>query len=274
MSFNPLTLEELEYFNEYGFVKQNGMLSESIIQKIEIKIKEFSRENHPGHTLESSTDQYRAFHGCHLYCEYIDLLTKIAPLVESAKCILNDNVYLHQLKINLKSAFTGESWPWHQDYIFWRKEDGLPKDDIVTVMIFLDDIDEFNAPLFLIPKSQRIGCIELNKSKTNKHGWESDVDSDLSYKVPNEIVEEQVKLNNIFSAKGKRGSVYWFHSNIVHGSSANISPYPRKILLLTYNSVRNSPKSDPDRLDRPDFLNGRDRNPLVPINYNLFLSEF
>jgi ectoine hydroxylase len=35
-------------------------------------------------------------------------------------------VYIYQFKINVKAAFGGDVWQWHQDYIFWRNEDGMP----------------------------------------------------------------------------------------------------------------------------------------------------
>ncbi len=38
---------------------------------------------------------------------------------------------------------------------------------------------------------------------------------------------------------GKPGGVLLFHGNLLHGSSGNITPYPRKIVYLTLNAVSN-----------------------------------
>ena len=38
---------------------------------------------------------------------------------------------------------------------------------------------------------------------------------------------------------GKAGGMLMFHGNLVHGSSGNITPYPRKIVYLTLNAVSN-----------------------------------
>src|SRR5213076_2650633 len=47
-------------------------------------------------------------------------------------------LYMHQFKINAKSAFTGDVWQWHQDYGTWKRDDGMPEPRAMNVAIFLD----------------------------------------------------------------------------------------------------------------------------------------
>lgn len=48
--------------------------------------------------------------------------------------------------------------------------------------------------------------------------------------------------------------------DIVNGSGSNISPFQRRILIISYNAVGNSPPLRSDA--RPDYLVARDTTPL------------
>jgi len=51
-----------------------------------------------------------------------------------------------------------------------------------------------------------------------------------------------------------------FHSNLVHGSSRNITPYPRRIVYLTLSAVSNAIRKP----TRPEFIAHRDFTPVAP----------
>jgi ectoine hydroxylase len=173
-------------------------------------------------------------------------------------------VYIHQLKVNLKQPFSGELWPWHQDFIYWRNEDKVPTNNIVSVMIFLDEIVEFNGPMYFIPGSHHAGCIDLQKKEGSPDGWEGDVSSSLTYQVGEQQITSLVEQGGLFSAKGNKGSAIWFDGNLVHASPPNISPLQRRIAILTYNALSNAPQ-DSKISRRPEFLNGLDRQPLLEV---------
>ena len=256
-----LAEKDLAAYHRDGFLVQSRLLCASAVDKLLDRISQFEQQSHPGHILEQHGKSYRAFHGCHLYDEDFDALIRRPEMLEPARQILNDDVYIHQLKVNLKQAFSGEMWPWHQDYIYWRNEDQVPTDAIVSVMIFLDDITEFNGPLFFIPGSHRVGCIDSQKSTEAPAGWEGNVSASLTYQVTQAQVQQLVEQGGLFSATGKKGTAVWFHGNLVHASQANISPHSRRLVILTYNAISNTPISS-GQLQRPDFLNGRDRQAL------------
>jgi len=67
----------------------------------------------------------------------------------------------------------------------------------------------------------------------------------------------------LVAPKGPAGSALFFHSNVVHASSNNISPYDRTVVIVTFNSVENVPvwREKP----RPDFIVSRDVAPIVPV---------
>lgn len=55
----------------------------------------------------------------------------------------------------------------------------------------------------------------------------------------------------------------FFHPNCVHGSANNISPFSRKIAIITYNSIDNIPIAVEN--PHPDFLVGRDYRAIKPL---------
>ena len=59
-------------------------------------------------------------------------------------------------------------------------------------------------------------------------------------------------------------SVLFFHPNLVHGSSNNISPFDRVITMITFNSMENSPGGSGN--PRPEFLVSRDPSLVVRLS--------
>jgi ectoine hydroxylase-related dioxygenase (phytanoyl-CoA dioxygenase family) len=260
-----LTPDQIAAYERDGFFVQYQALSQAAVENLLACTLNFQTHSHPGHVLEKDGKTYRAFHGCHLYDETYNELIRAPQFLTPAQQLLRDDVYIHQLKVNVKQAFSGEMWPWHQDYIYWRNEDNIPTANIVSVMIFLDDIDEFNGPLFFIPGSHSIGCVDAPKAEDAPEGWEGNVSASLTYQIDAPLVTRLVAKGGLFSATGKKGTAVWFHGNLVHASPPNISPNNRRIAILTYNAVSNTPIVQPDKL-RPEFLNGRDYRPLATLD--------
>lgn len=259
-----LSLLDIATFKELGYLSLANLFESNSIEYLNKALDKISSENHPGHVLEQHGKSYRALHGCHLYDQAFKELVHHHKLVNSAKQILGEDVYLHQLKINIKAAFSGEIWPWHQDYIFWRNEDNMPSADVLSVMVFLDDVTEFNGPLFFIPKSHHLGCIEVKASRESPDGWLGNVSANLKYQIDDELIKQQTDQHGMYLVKGAKGTAVWFHGNLIHGSPPNISPYTRRIAILTYNPTSNAP--DPSiHKKRPEFLNARNTSAISCI---------
>src|SRR4029077_7663490 len=78
--------------------------------------------------------------------------------VEPAVQLLGDDrLYVQQVKINTKAAFEGEIWQWHYDFAPHHREDGVPEPLALNLHVFLDDVSEFNGPLYFIPGSHKHG---------------------------------------------------------------------------------------------------------------------
>lgn len=253
-------------YHEYGFVEHPGVLTESEISELNQAVDYISQKDYPGHVWENHGNTLRALHGCHLYNEAFANLIRKKVLVSFAKDILQDDVYVHQLKVNTKRAHHGESWPWHQDFIFWHHHDDMPSDRVTNVMINLDEVNDENGPLNFIPKSHQWGCL-LDKTETfGSSGWEDNVSNDLTYQLKKSFIDDIREQFGVCKAIGPAGAAWWFSGNLCHASSANHSKYERKVLIVTYNAVCNAPDVSKRNFGtRPDFLCARDFTPIYPL---------
>jgi ectoine hydroxylase len=255
---NNITDGQLEEYRNYGFLLQSSVFSQKEIQLLKSAAEaEFSIAS-PRKTVEPSSGAVRAVHGGHLHNEQLSRLVRSPQLLPPARVLLGEDVYVYQFKINAKVAFKGEIWDWHQDYIFWRNEDGMPAPRAITVALFLDDVTEFNGPLIFVPGAHIADMIEVEASSD---GWENTLSTDLKYSLSPEVITNLVVKHGLIAPKGPAGSLLWFDCNIPHGSAPNMSPFDRNLILITYNAVGNAPVS---ASPRPEWLVERDPTPLLP----------
>ena len=270
-----LTQEQLRSYEEEGFVLIPDLFAQTEVDLLKAELPRIFSDDSPRRVVEKEGYATRSVYGSHLVNDLCDRLTRHPKLLEPAKQILDDDVYVYQFKINAKVAFQGDVWEWHQDYIFWREEDGMPTPRATSVAIFLDEVTEFNGPLFLIPGSHREGVIEVeaydgrsdgNGAYKNSPEWISNLTADLKYSIDTDKVSDLVERYGIAAPKGKAGYAIFFHGNVVHASTINISPFSRTVVIITYNSVTNIPLSVAQ--PRPDFLASRDYSPIKPLINN------
>ena len=264
---------QLEQYNRDGYVLMDGVLSPDEIRMLRMGVKYETKNAGDRVVFEKNSNVVRSIYGVHSSGCLFDEAARLDRIVDPVQKILKNDVYVYQSKVNLKGAFDGDVWDWHQDYIYWHKEDGMPAPKVLTVAIFLDEITEFNGPLMLIPGSHRHGVLNNRVLETHptgyedKPGWIANLTADLKYTIDRNVISELVQANGIVSAKGRAGSVLIFDGNIVHASPANISPLARTLLLYTYNRVDNAP--DVANLHRPEFLVSRDSRPIQILYGNV-----
>lgn len=261
-----LTPEQLEAYETQGYVLLPSAVSRAEVEALKAAIPALFAEDTPRRVVEAGTGCVRSVYGSHVTHDLCARLVRHPALVEPAMQIAGSPVYVYQFKINAKTAFGGDVWPWHQDYIFWRNEDGLPAPRITNVTLFLDEVTEFNGPMFLVPGSHRGGVIEPGGAAPDAGpdtpGWMNNLTANLKYSLSTETVAALCARHGLVSPKGPAGSVLLFHPNIVHGSPQNISPFARALAIVTYNSVHNLPAPTGPR--RPEFLVSRSYDPVVP----------
>lgn len=225
-----LTDDQLKQFHEEGWIFLPECFSEEEIAVLKAEAENIYAEDREEVWRETSGAPRTAF-AAHTYNEAFGILGRHPRLIEPLEQAWREPVYMHQFKINAKAKFTGDVWQWHQDYGTWARDDGMPEPKAMNISVFLDEVYPFNGPLMLIPRSHKHGVLAAGHdiSTTSYPLWTLEEDQ----------VEKLVEDGGLVVPTGKPGGVLMFHGNLVHGSSGNITPYPRKIVYLTLNACSN-----------------------------------
>ena len=266
-----LTDEQVRSFREVGYLVLDEVLPLEQAVGLRDALPSLFAEPRPSRILEKDGQTVRSIYAPHHHDERYAALTSHPSLVRAARALLGSDVYVYQVKVNAKSSFAGDVWEWHQDYIYWEREDGLPRPDVINFAVFLDDVTEFNGPITVVPTTHRLGTIDPHQPEwpatqdrrqpyLDKPEWIENLVAKLKYSVDNATLKELVDRCGLAAPKGKAGSVLVFHSKLIHGSAPNISPYERRIAMVTYSRADNVPPAPGSK--RPDFLCARDTAPI------------
>lgn len=255
----PLDAELLARYRRDGYLLlPPDFVSGDVLGTVASVLPEVLAEDSPARILERDGETVRSVYGLHRTQPDIAALTRRPELLGAVRQLLDDDVYVHQSKVNIKAPFAGDQWEWHQDYVYWLRGDGLHRPDLVNVAVFLDEVTEFNGPLTFVPGSHREGLLAGRDTAGMPLGyedapaWVSTLTAEEKFQVEPGVIEDLARANGLVSPKGPAGSVLMFHPNILHSSAANISPFRRAMLMFVYNAVGNRPH--PVAEPRPAFL--------------------
>lgn len=254
-----ITAEQIRRYHDQGFLMLDTVFTKDEIDSLHKELPVLLEDQGPRKVLESN-GEIRSYYGVHQVNDIYKKISQSQRIIGPIKQILESEVYIYQTKINFKKGLRGEWWEWHQDFPYWKIEDGMESPRVLSVMIYLDDVTEFNGPLMVIPGSHKQGMVAFD-DKNDGENEETWTGNNLKYTIDKSILEKGFKENNVFSATGKAGSVLIFHGNVFHGSNCNMSPLDRKTLIITYNSVENALCET--KVKRPEFLSERNVAPVV-----------
>jgi len=269
-----LTDDQIRTYSAQGFLLVERCFSEAELDRVRADLPTAFAEDSPRRVLERDGVTVRGVHGQHVDVESFGNLVRHPRLVEPVQQLLGGAVYIYQFKINVKASLTGEAWPWHQDFIFWEREDGMPRADLVTALVMLDDATEFNGPLLVLAGSHAEGRIAVDPAGDAAGGkprWVNNLTVDLKYALPHGRVRDLHERYPVASIKAPAGAVLFFHPNLVHGSSDNMSARDRRLALVTYSHADNQVRPVPD--PRPAFLSNRNPVPVEPADDAVLLDR-
>ncbi|NLR77740.1 phytanoyl-CoA dioxygenase family protein [Chitinophaga eiseniae] len=256
-------------FREDGYLMLESLFSEEEVSFILHQLPMLMASETP-HVVKEKNGQVRSVYGLHEINVVFEELFRVERLINIARSLLSSDVYIHQTKINIKQAFDGEWWEWHQDFPYWHLYDGMPVPRVLSVMIFLDEVTDFNGPLYVIPGTHELGMVDFEKKTTvgidGAPAYTSSLSANLEYTIERKVLSQWFRQRGIFAATGKPGTALVFHGNIFHASNCNLSPLDRRVLIITYNSIENTLTTV--EKERPTFLSNRDFTPLSPVPDN------
>lgn len=256
-----LDQEQIDRYHRDGFLVIESLFDPTETRLLGDAFESDCETEGPHRILEGDGSRVRALYASHERRPEFGALVRSPRLLGPSRQLLTDDMYVYQFKINSKSAFGGDKWAWHQDFVAWRIADNLPEPSLVNVGFFIDEVTEFNGPLIFIPGSHRDGLVREARNRTARSTQHLDPD-DIA--LSPDQMETLVGRYGMVSPKGPAGSVIFFHPEIVHGSAPNMSPFARRLLIVTYNDVTNQPR--PLGAPRPSYVVGRDTGALQIVD--------
>lgn len=261
----PLSAGELATFEHDGFLILDSFFSREESAAFAAELRRLSGQKgireRDGTILEPGSDEVRSIFEIHKLSGLFRRLAADARIQDRVRQIVGGDVYMHQSRINYKPGFKGKGFNWHSDFETWHAEDGMPQMRAVSCSILLTDNDEYNGPLMLIPGSHRIFIPCLGETPEDNYRLSL---KDQTVGVPDtEALSGLVDHGGLETFKGPAGSMLLFECNTLHGSNANMSPFPRSNVFFVYNSVDNGLQQPfAATRHRPSFLAEREVKPL------------
>ncbi|MEV0297419.1 ectoine hydroxylase [Nocardia sp. NPDC050710] len=252
---------ELAMFGTDGFAAVEDLLAPGEVAEFGAEIDRLAAD--PDLTdddrliVEKSSRRVRSIFEVHRLSTAVADLVREPRIAGMARQVLGSEVYLHQTRINYMPGFRGTGFYWHSDFETWHAEDGMPAPRAVSLSIALTDNYPVNGSLMVMPGSHRtfVGC---QGSTPAEHYRESLQEQEIGVPSPADIAQ-LANRHGIVQFTGRAGSALLFDSNIMHGSSNNITPFPRSNIFLVFNSVENTlvePFAAP--APRPTYIAARD----------------
>jgi hypothetical protein len=226
-----LSVAEVERYHRDGFLRVEKLFGENemvCLRRVLERDPVFRRRvrtgsDHDGNPVE-------LYISGSLEDDVLAAVVRSQPLVEAAEALLGDEAYHWHHKVTLKAARRGGAWEWHQDYGYWY-DYGCLFPDLVSAMVAIDPASAANGCLEVIRGSHRLGRLE-----TSRRADQTSVGSDERLRVIQEEME-------VVPCALSPGDALFFHANMLHRSSVNLSPQPRWALLAVYNARANAPRN-------------------------------
>ena len=249
---------QIAHFNQQGYLFFPSLLEDDEVKVLQRAMPQILNRRGPEVIPEKDDpNSVRLAFGAHVYSEPFRYLPLLPRLLNPARQLLGDDVYLHQSRLNPKQGFGGgASWDWHQDFPPWHRIDGMTEAKCIMASVFIDDCTAVTSPLLVVPGSHTHGLLDSKPHKDAK-GY-------ALHHIDRATLERLAEDSGIKALIGPAGSVCFCHCNVVHGSANNVSPWRRAIMYLNYNAVSNACTGT----ERDWYHNNRDFTPLQPLNDN------
>lgn len=260
-SSGPLSREQVYQYDRDGFLILDNLFSADDIGTFQREVERLRNDpdlrTDPATITEPGSNDVRSIFRVHQSSPVFAALSHDPRLQQVARFLLDDEVYIHQSRVNYKPGLRGKEFYWHSDFETWHVEDGMPRMRALSMSITLTDNFAWNGSLMLIPGSQRfyVSC----SGETPPDHFRSSLQKQELGIPDDDSLQELARHGGIVTATGKPGSVIVFDCNTMHGSNGNITPFPRSNVFFVFNAVSNRVgKPFGNQPPRPDYICTRD----------------
>lgn len=159
----------------------------------------------------------KGFHDVHYHDAAFHKAMMHPNMVAVLSQIIGPNVQLHHSKMLVKPPEKGAAFPMHQDYPYFPHENHT----MLAASVHLDDTDEENGCIHVIPGSHRQGAL--------KHRGMHYLDA------------KEYPVDEGLACPAEAGDVLFFNYLTIHGSKQNKSSKNRRNVLYQYRDPMDKP---------------------------------
>lgn len=261
----PLPLASVEAFDADGFLSVNALVDADVVADLRNELDRLRADPalaaDERSICERDSGQIRSIFEVHRISPAFAALVADQRLVGPVRQLLGSEVYVHQSRVNFKPGFNGREFYWHSDFETWHAEDGMPAPRAISVSVALTENLDTNGSLMIMPGSHRwfVSCPD----ETPPNHYRSSLKQQEVGTPDDDSLTWMADQHGIRQITGPAGSAVFFDSNCMHGSSSNITPYPRSNVFIVYNSVENT-LVEPfgAATPRPTFIASRTFDPV------------
>lgn len=218
-----LSKEQIDFYQENGFVQVDDVLSADELQEFRQYIEEAMQEENQNaiknnaqngsyyRVLNQKVNTWRDHGGMARYA-FHPRFAQMARQLTGA-----DGIRFFHDHALWKMPGDSKPTPWHQDLPYWP----MDQDKALSIWIALDDVDENNGCMMFVPKSQTVGKLK---------GIDLVNPQDIFQFTKGTFVEEQRPV----IVRMKAGSCT-FHSGLTfHYAHANNTANPRRAFAIIF----------------------------------------
>ena len=237
---------QLQQYDEQGFLFLRGLLGSYEMAGLHKALPALLEGDDDMHREREKAGAVRQVYLAHRHVSAYRDLARHPAILGPVQQIIGGPVYVWHSKLNVKEAFEGAVWLWHQDYGYWMWDGVEPR--LMSAMVLVDRATANNGCMMVAAGSHKWGRQEhfADEVTTSYKQWCIAVDT----------LKEKLSEDAIQPITGEPGDVLFFDCNLAHGSGHNMSPLPRKVFITAYNALDNTPREVKD--PRPDWVVSRD----------------
>lgn len=256
----PLSSDQTAFYDTNGYLVLEDVFDPSEVALLQAEANDLLADpaglDKETIITERGSDEVRSIFAIHEQNELLARLAADSRIAGVARFLLDDDVYVHQSRLNYKPGFDGKEFYWHSDFETWHVEDGMPRMRALSMSILLVNNTANNGPLMVVPGSHRkyLTCV----GETPEDHYRSSLKKQ-EYGVPDrEMLTALANDHGITAPIGKPGTVILFDCNTMHGSNGNITPFPRSNAFFVFNAKSNQlvEPFGPEKR-RPEFIADR-----------------
>lgn len=234
--------DSVQRYARDGYAVFNNVFNDeeltSLLQEVQEDRLRYAAADEREVCYDEATGSVRALFAPQTVNAYYEQFMRHRYLLGFAEYVLGGEVALFQSRLDFDDGLDHAATDWHSNFEAWHSEHGMPRMRALSCLILLSECNEFNSPMMVIPRSHA-QFIGMSADDGGRYDPSSSQPS-LNLTPPKSLVELLTdEGGGLDLIKGAAGTVVFYDCNLLHASSANISPFPRSGLRLVYNSVDN-----------------------------------